>query len=72
MFLELSLGITSNGMAPPVITWVDVQAFDIAGDHGLQPWEKRMLVKLGNLRASIMAEEKPKKPAEAPSKPRRK
>lgn len=73
LFLELALGVGSNGMGPPVVTWLDVEAFDRAADHGLSPWEKRALVRLGSVRASVMGEEMGKhKPKPAAPKPKRK
>jgi hypothetical protein len=62
LFLDLVIGVASNGMAPPVVTWRDVEAFDAAADLDLAPWEKRALVRLGNLRAMVLSEDlvKPK------------
>lgn len=58
-FLEFSIGLKSDGMAPVQAGWPDVQAWCAAMMLDLEPWEKRALVRLANLRASIQSEEKP-------------
>jgi hypothetical protein len=47
-------------MAPVMASWRDVQAWCEAMLIDLEPWEKRALIRLSNLRASIQSEEKPK------------
>lgn len=75
LFLEFSEGLTANGMAPVQAGWNDVQQWCAAMLHDLEPWEKRAMIHLANLRASILAEKKPKPPAaakpEAKGKPHR-
>lgn len=58
-FQEISLGIASNGMSYPVITWRDLEAWSNLTGQELQPREARNIIGLGNLRANIMSE-KPK------------
>lgn len=56
-FDEISLGIAITGMAPPVVTWVDLIAWQTTtGIITLEGWEARTLVMLGALRAGISAE----------------
>jgi hypothetical protein len=62
------MGLTANGMAPVMAGWRDVQAWCEAMLLDLEPWEKKALIRLCNLRAAILAEEKPKLKA----KPKRK
>lgn len=59
-FLEFSTGLVANGMAPVMASWRDVQDWCAAMQLDLEPWEKRALIRLSNLRASIQSEEKPK------------
>lgn len=69
-FTSLSLGIGISGMAPPVVTWVDVAAWRQQTGEIVEPWEARALVALGALRAGIAAE-KTKKAAKEPRAPKR-
>jgi hypothetical protein len=59
-FLEFSMGLTSNGMGPVMAGWRDVQDWCAAMRLDLEPWEKKALVRLSNLRASVQSESKPK------------
>lgn len=44
-------------MAPPVVTWIDIEAWRSAMGVGeVEPWEAATLVQLGMLRASVLAE----------------
>jgi hypothetical protein len=61
-FADLCQGIKSNGMGPQMADWADVQSWCSAVQLDLDPWEKRALVRLSNLRAAIHSEEKPKAP----------
>lgn len=54
------MGLTSTGMAQVQASWMDVQAWCAAMLLDLEPWEKKALVRLANLRASILSEENPK------------
>jgi hypothetical protein len=47
-------------MAPVQAGWRDVQDWCEVMLLDLEPWEKKALVRLANLRASIQSEEKPK------------
>ena len=56
-FEVLSAGLAVNGMAPPVVTWIDIEAWRSAMGVGeVEPWEAATLVQLGMLRASVLAE----------------
>ncbi|WP_445490193.1 phage tail assembly chaperone [Rhodopseudomonas sp. RCAM05734] len=55
-FHEFSIGLKANGMAPVMAGWDDVQHWSQAMRLDLEPWEKRLLVRLANLRASVQAE----------------
>lgn len=46
-------------MGPPMASWVDVQAWSVACGLSVAVWEKRVLIHLGYLRASILSEKKP-------------
>jgi hypothetical protein len=59
-FHEFSQGLTANGMGPVMASWRDVQDWCEVMLLDLEPWEKKALVRLANLRASIQSEEKPK------------
>lgn len=59
-FLEFSMGLTSNGMGPVMAGWRDVQDWCAAMCLDLEPWEKRTLVRLANVRAMILSEEQTK------------
>lgn len=60
LFGEFSMGLASNGMGPVMASWRDVQDWCGAMCLELEPWEKKVLIKLANHRAAIMSEEKPK------------
>ena len=62
LFQELSAGLTSNGMGPPMASWGDVQNWCAAMRLDLDPWEKKALIRLANLRAMVLSEDK--KPGE--------
>jgi hypothetical protein len=47
-------------MGPVMASWRDVQDWCAAMLLDLEPWEKKALVRLANLRAAIQSEEKPK------------
>jgi hypothetical protein len=46
-------------MGPQMASWVDLEAWCQATQTDLEPWEKRALLRLTNLRAAISMEEKP-------------
>jgi len=60
LFNEFSFGLKSNGMGPLMADWRDVQAWCEAMCLDLEPWEKRTIIRLATLRASVQSEEKPK------------
>lgn len=64
---DFSIGLKANGMAPVMAGWSDVQHWCQAMLLDLEPWEKRLLVRLANLRAAVQAEADAEK-----SKPNRK
>ena len=53
---EFSVGLTASGMAPVMAGWDDVQHWCQAMRLDLDPWEKKLLVRLANLRAAVQAE----------------
>ncbi len=56
-FEEISMGLPISGMAPPVVSWDSLQAWQrltVAGP--VERWEAYTLVQLGMLRAGIQAE----------------
>lgn len=55
-YLELRDGIALNGMAPAVITWVDVGEWSRLTGREVEPWEARTLVRLGTVRAIVESE----------------
>jgi hypothetical protein len=55
-FLEFSAGLKASGMAPVMAGWDDVQHWCQAMRLDLEPWEKRLLVRLANLRAQVQSE----------------
>ena len=61
-FLEIAMGLASNGMGVPIVTWESLFAWRCQMGVDLDPWEARALVRLGSLRAEILAEKKPTPP----------
>lgn len=59
LFDEFSMGLAPNGIGPVMASWRDVQDWSAAMLLDLEPWEKKALIRLANLRASIMSEKKP-------------
>jgi hypothetical protein len=53
---QFSEGLKATGMAPVMAGWDDVQHWSQAMRLDLDPWEKRLLVRLANLRAAVQAE----------------
>jgi hypothetical protein len=72
-FCQLSMGLTVSGMAPSVVTWEALESWARQMDVELEPREAVLLVELGQLRAQVLTEEKPKntKPERAPRAPRK-
>lgn len=55
-FCEIIDGVAFNGMTQPSITWLDLRAWcDLTGVK-LDPWHAKALVRLGAVRADILAE----------------
>lgn len=67
-FMQISLGLTPTGFAPPVVTWEAVQAWSLLTECPLEPWEAVALVQLGLIRASIQSEENRRKPQDTPQR----
>jgi hypothetical protein len=67
-FEEILDGLAANGFAPPMVTWADIGWWSELTGNALEPWEARLLVKLGSVRA-IAVSEKTKKPAPNTSPP---
>lgn len=60
-FGEFSYGLKSNGMGPTMASWGDVRDWCEAMMLDLEPWEKRTLVRLAQLRASVQSESEEEK-----------
>jgi hypothetical protein len=60
-------------MAPSVVTWEALESWSRQMDVEIEPREAVLLVELGQLRAQVLTEEKPKKPKpdRAPKIPRK-
>ena len=56
-FIELSQGLSGGGFGPAVITWADLRDWQEQMGVALELWEKRALMRLGNLRALILSEQ---------------
>ena len=65
-FCELSCGLAPSGFAPPIVTWEALESWSRQMDIDVAPWEARMLVRLGQMRADILME---KAATPAPQKP---
>jgi len=61
-FLELVAGIQPNGWSPPIVSWVDLHAWHVETGIDLSRWEALTLIRLGQLRASIIADQSKDKP----------
>jgi hypothetical protein len=61
-FCELASGLAVTGMAPSVVTWEGLESWARQMGVDLEPREARTLVRLGQKRAEILSEEKPKAP----------
>lgn len=55
-FREISLGLSSNGMGPTLVTWESLQAWRLLTGEEPEDWEVRALVRLGYTRAVIEGE----------------
>ena len=60
-FDEISMGLSSNGFGPPLVTWESLRAWSEFMAVNLEPWEAKVLVTLGYRRAVIDDEEQQKK-----------
>ncbi len=56
-------------MGPPMVGWTDVASWSVLLGVALEPWEARLLVRLGTARAIAM-NEKQKANAKAPPAPK--
>jgi len=55
--MEICSGLGSNGFGPALVTWEALTAWQRLMDIGpIEPWEVRVLVDLGMLRARINSE----------------
>lgn len=55
-FVDIIQGAESGGWGPPVVTWSTLRAWcEITGSQ-LEPWEARLIIRLGALRAEIISE----------------
>jgi hypothetical protein len=53
-FAEIAPGLAGTGWGPAVVTWRDLEAWRAVTGGVLAPWEARVLVRLGALRAEIL------------------
>lgn len=61
-FCEHVMGLPVNGNVPPVVTWESLHAWCAFMRIDLSPWEALLMVRLGNLRATVITEKKTKPP----------
>lgn len=57
-FWDILAGVPASGMAPAAIGWPDLVAWSQIMNVRLEPWEARLIVQLGTLRASVLASKK--------------
>jgi hypothetical protein len=50
------LGLDSAGFGVPAVTWEGVLAWKILTGTSIERWESLLMVRLGQLRASILSE----------------
>lgn len=55
-FCEVSMGLSSSGMGPPLVTWESLAAWCALTGNVLEPWHAKCLVRLGIARANIESE----------------
>jgi hypothetical protein len=60
-FGEISMGLAATGMAPSRLTWPDVAAWSQLMGVKIEPWEARVLIRLGYERAFIQSQQLEKK-----------
>ncbi len=65
-FLEISIGLSSNGMGPALVTWESLQAWRLLTGEEIENWEAKALVRLGYTRAVIEGEKMQKEAKRPP------
>jgi hypothetical protein len=60
-FCQISMGISSAGFGVPAVTWENVQCWKTLMRVEIDPWEAALMVRLGQLRASILSEPEKKR-----------
>jgi hypothetical protein len=50
------LGLSSAGFGVPAVSWENVQCWKTLMRVDIDPWEAALMVRLGQLRASILSE----------------
>jgi hypothetical protein len=58
-FCDIIGGMDSNGWSPSVVTWEGLRAWSEMTGTQLDPWEAKLLVRLGALRARVLSEQSP-------------
>jgi hypothetical protein len=53
-FHDIAMGLAVTGMAVPTITWDTLQAYERL-EGPLDPWERRALMRLSNVRAHVLS-----------------
>lgn len=56
IFELVSMGMPISGMAPAVISWDTLQAWESLTNTALEPWEAQTVVQLSMMRAGIQSE----------------
>lgn len=70
-FDEILDGLAANGFAPPMVTWADLGWWSELTGNVLEPWEARLLVRLGAVRAVAVSEKTKRAPPNASPPTRR-
>lgn len=55
-FGEISLGLSVNGMSVPTVTWESLVSWCVLRNVAIERWESLALVRLGQLRASVLSQ----------------
>ncbi|MDP2410353.1 MAG: hypothetical protein Q8M26_08710 [Pseudolabrys sp.] len=61
-FNEIAMGLAANGMSIPVVTWEALVSWSLMRDVALERWESLALVRLGQIRASVLSQKQNQTP----------
>lgn len=56
-FCDVIAGMDGNGWGPQVVTWEGLHAWSAMTGTNLDPWEAKLMIRLGSLRARILSEQ---------------